>query len=302
MARVEIAISAFVVAVFAGGCAVDDAVDGPAPTDESEPALDDSLSPDSQSQQPSSPDEGPWPSANCAPYGSDVYTPYAGTGPFPIGPVARYAWRGPATSYPDGDEDFRGYEAALPSNVECGGTRGMRDYLEVTAGCLDAGGTAADPHGTIRGTSDGYYRSFALAFAASDPEHPVKWTDQGVEYRFYYGPGVGTIGNTGFKAFVRYRTEYDLYVASWRLDGVVQIQKKECGTYTVLQRDATYGAPSRGQWHTLRFEAVGKRLQLFLDGKLVMTQTDDTFSSGTAGLRIDSMDGAFIDDWRVYAP
>jgi hypothetical protein len=296
MTRVISAVSAFLVASALAACAVDDVTPTDDSDDDSQPQQTASSDDSSPTPSPSSHDDGPWPSANCAPYGNDVYTPYLGKGPFPIGTVAAYPWRGPGAMYPDGDEDFRGYTAA--TNVECGGTRDKRGYLEVTAGCLDA----SDAHGVIHGTSDGYYRSFALAFAPDDPDRAVKWTDLGVEYRFYYGPGVGVVGNTGFKAFVRYRTEYDLYVASWRLDGVVQIQKKACGEYTVLQRDPDYGAPARGQWHTIRFEAVGDRLQLFLDGKLAMTQTDKTFASGTAGIRIDSMDGALIDDWRVFAP
>ena len=228
----------------------------------------------------------------------NVYTPYVGSGPFPMGSVAAYPWRGPSSMYPDSVEDFRGY--SLPDNVECGGTRGKRNYLEVTAGCLDAVSANGQGSGKVGMTGDGYYRSFALAFAANDATHPVKWTNQGVEYKFFH-PG-GPVGNFGFKAFVRYRTEYDLYVASWRMDGVVQIQKKECGQYTVLQRNSHYGAPSPNAWHTINFQVVGNQMKLYLDGQLAMTQTDNTFVAGTAGIRIDSMEGALIDDWRVFQP
>ncbi|MBA3395044.1 MAG: hypothetical protein H0T89_20525 [Deltaproteobacteria bacterium] len=241
----------------------------------------------------------PPPTSNCPAYGSDVYTPYPGSGPFPTGKVSTYPWRGPTTAYPNGMEDFSGY-AALPLNVECGGTRTMRNYLDVTAGCLDAVPDAANAVGRVQGTSAGYFRTFALGYAPGETSHRVLWTDQGAEYRFFYA--TGATGNTGFKVFTRYRTEYDLYVASWRMDGVVQIQKKQCGEYTVLAKIATYGAPSPNAWHTIRFEAVGNRLELYLDNTLAITATDDTFSSGTAGIRIDSMNGALIDDWRVYAP
>jgi hypothetical protein len=101
---------------------------------------------------------------------------------------------------------------------------------------------------------------------------------------------------------VRYLTEYDLYVASWRKDGVVQIQKKQCGTYTILKRIATYGAPSPNVWHTMRFEIVGSEMRLYLDGTLAMTVTDSSIKHGTSGIRIDSADGAYLDDWRIYAP
>jgi hypothetical protein len=282
-------------------CAVDDGTADPAdPSGESsgmdgvpiDPSVDPSMDPGADA----------WPSPNCPPYGSDVYTPFLGAGPFPLGDVATYPWRGPSSTYPDGMEDFRGYGTSMPVNVECGGTRGARSYLEVTAGCLDAVADGASTRGQIHVTADGYYRSFALPFAASDHVHPVKWTDQGVEYRFYYTAQTGNEGNPGFKAFVRYRTEYDLYVGSWRMDGVVQIQKKQCGVYTILQRNGSYGAPTPNTWHTIRFQVTGNRIELYLDGKLAMTQIDNTFASGTAGIRIDSLDGALIDDWRVFAP
>jgi hypothetical protein len=269
--------------------------------DSSWPGITPTSDPMSSDPMSSDPNDA-WPSPNCPAYGSDVYTPFLGAGPFPVGDVATYPWRGPSASYPDGDEDFRGYGSQLPVSVECGGTRSTRSYLEVTAGCLDAVALGSYTRGQIHVTADGYYRSFALPFAATDGVHPVKWTDQAIEYRFFYTAQTGNAGNPGFKAFVRYRTEYDLYVGSWRMDGVIQIQKKQCGVYTILQRNASYGAPTPNAWHTIRFEAAGDRLRLFLDGALAMTQIDDTFASGTAGIRIDSLDGAYIDDWRVDAP
>ncbi len=82
----------------------------------------------------------------------------------------------------------------------------------------------------------------------------------------------------------------------------MQIQKKQCGQYTVLKRDNDYGAPSPNTWHTIRFEVVGNEQRLYLDGRHAMTTTDDSITHGTAGIRIDSAEGAYIDDWKVYAP
>src|ERR1044071_3630792 len=193
MTRVIGAVSAFFVAGVLAACAVDDVTPADDNDDDSQPQQTASTDDSSPSPSPSAPDDGPWPSASCAPYGSDVYTPYLGKGPFPMGTVAEYPWRGPGAMYPDGDEDFRGYGTS--TNVECGGTRGKRGYLEVTAGCLDA----SDAHRARHRPSDGSSRSFALAYAPGDTDRAVKWTDLGVEYRFYYGPGVGVVGNTGFK-------------------------------------------------------------------------------------------------------
>jgi hypothetical protein len=241
-------------------------------------------------------------SGSCPAYSASVYTPYTGTGAFPSGTVAQYPWRGTSSSYPDGNETFTAY-APLPETVECGSRKGDRKYLDVTAGCLSAVSTSSGARGQIELTSGGAYRSLAKGFKQGDSTHPVKWTDTGTEYRFYYSkPPIAEGVNPGFKAFLRYRTEYDLYVASWRADGVVQIQKKQCGTYTALEIDKHYGPPSKGAWHTIRFEAVGTKLSLWLDGKLAMTVNDATFSWGTAGIRIDSYDGAYIDNWKVYQP
>lgn len=250
--------------------------------------------------EPSSGPEGVLLSTGCSPYGSDVYTPFPGYGPVTTGTVSSFPWRGP-TTYPDSVEDFRMYGPSLPQQVECGGNKAARDHVDVTAGCLTAVSQGGDKRGQIQLTSDGYYRSFALPHdAASD--RPVAWGNQGVEYRFFYTGWTGTEGNPGFKAFVRYMTEYDLYVASWRRDGVVQIQKKHCGVYTTLKRDPTYGAPSLNTWHTIRFEVVGSELRLYLDGRLAMTTTDTSIKHGTAGIRIDSANGSLIDDWKTYAP
>ena len=239
-------------------------------------------------------------STGCAPYGSDVYTPFPDLGPVSVGTPATRPWRGPMT-YPDSLEDFRLYGPTLPEQVECGSGKGARDHLDVTAGCLRAVTADGGKAGQIQLTAAGYYRSFALPYDALNARR-VAWRDQGVEYRFRFPAWTGDTGNPGFKAFTRYLTEYDLYVASWRRDGVVQIQKKQCGTYTTLKRDPGYGAPAPNVWHTIRFEAVGSQLRLYLDGRLAMTATDSAIEHGTAGIRIDSADGALVDDWRTYGP
>jgi len=218
---------------------------------------------------------------------SDAYSPYMASGAYPTGPVASYPWRG---------EFFENY-GTLPNLVECASDKTRRPHLDVTAGCLDAV-LLSDRYrrGRIDATGDGAFRAIALG---DDPDHPVKWTDQAIEYRFWYAAPSGSGNVPGFKAFTRYRTEDDLYVGGWRTDGVAMIQKKQCGKYTVLALDDHAGAPSRNAWHRIRFEAHGDDLELWLDGARALTATSNTFSWGTAGLRVDSMDGAYLDDWRV---
>lgn len=249
-------------------------------------------SPVSADQQPST----------CPTYGPDTYSPYAARGKYPTGTVADLPWRGPASAYPDGDENFTNYGTAMPVMIECSDHKDAVPYLDVTDGCLGATAVGTYIRGQIHATPDNYFRTVALGYAPGEPDLPLKWTDQAVEYRFYYSAQVGTNGNPGFKAFARYRTEDDLYVASWRTDGYAQIQRKQCGAYTELVIDPSFGAPSPNAWHTIRFSAAGDTLSLELDGKLAVSTTDRAFSWGTAGIRIDAMDGAYVDDWKVEAP
>ena len=237
---------------------------------------------------------------SCAIDAPGVYTPYPGAASYRSGTVAAYPWRGrgpsPAAPYPSGAEAFEGYTP--PTAVECGNDKDRRSHLDVTAGCLRTAAVSSYRRGQVQATSDGYFRAVALGYASGDTR-PMKWTDQSIEYRFWYRERTGTAGNPGFKAFVRYRSENDLYVASWRFDGVVQIQKKVCGRYTALAVDKEFGAPSPGAWHRIRLDAIGDRLDLYLDGTLVMSVHDSALTWGTAGIRVDAADGAYLDDWKV---
>ena len=224
---------------------------------------------------------------------ADAFNPF--TGSSSTGRVSTYPWKGYSTTYPAGDEDMRGY--SLPTTIECSSGKSARSHLDVTAGCLKAVAVGSYSRGQIQSTSDGAFRVVALPFTGSE-SHPLKWTDMSNQYRFYYtgtsGPGV----DPGFKVFDRYRTEDDLYVASWRVDGIIQIKKKQCGVYKTLAQ-TTHAKPSTGAWHTVRFDAIGTQLDFYLDGTRVLSATDSTFSWGTAGIRTDAMTGAYLDDWTV---
>jgi hypothetical protein len=238
--------------------------------------------------------------SHCSAYPPGTYTPYSAPGTYPRGAVATLPWRGPDATYPNGDENFSAYSPG--ELVGCSDDKSLRTYLNVTDGCLYAQTAAGAMGGKVDATSEGYYRAVALGFLPNDYDHPARWTDQAVSYRFRYSAQTGNVGNPGFKAFARYRTEEDLYVGSWRTDGVVQIQRKQCGDYTPLVIDFNHAAPSPDVWHTIELDAVGTQLSLYLDGQLAVQATDRAFSSGTAGMRIDSMNGAAIAEWRVFAP
>ena len=233
--------------------------------------------------------------ATCA-ASSSTYTPYAGYSP--SGTVAEFPWQGHATSYPAGAEDFRGY--ALPATIECSSSKAKRSHLDVTAGCLNAVAVGSYSRAQITSTSGGAFRAIALGFD-DGATTPMKWTDQSIEYRFHYNGTSGAGVDPGFKAFARYRSENDLYVGSWRVDGYVQIKKKVCGAYTTLAQKKIAG-PSTGAWHRIRFDVKGTSIKLYLDGELTLSATDSTLSWGTAGIRTDAMTGAYLDDWRVQTP
>lgn len=189
-------------------------------------------------------------------------------------------------------ENFDSYR----TTIECDSTKSSLSHLDVTAGCL----TSALISNTYRRaevklTPAGAFRAVALPH---DKAELAKWTDQHNEFRVYVA---GTTDGVlpGVKAFARYRSEDDLYVASWRFDGVVQIQKKQCGVYKILAK-VELPPPTLRAWHRMRFDAVGETLSLYLDDKLVLTTKDTAFSWGTAGIRLDGVMGTYLDDWRVY--
>ncbi|HEY5925800.1 MAG TPA: hypothetical protein VIV11_29135 [Kofleriaceae bacterium] len=225
---------------------------------------------------------------------ADAYAPFDGVAST-SGSVAALPWRGYKTSYPNGRETFDSY--ADGATIECASTKPALSHIDVTAGCLTAAvlGGGAYHRAHVDATADGAFRAVALGYAAGEV---IKWTDQRTEYRFYYATASDGV-LPGFKTFVRYRSEDDLYVASWRLDGVVSIQKKHCGVYTQLATTHV-GAPSPRAWHRMRFDAIGPKLSLYLDDRLVLTASSPTFSWGTVGIRIDGVTGTYLDDWRVF--
>jgi len=266
--------------------------------------------PDDAADDGAEDDGGDDDATNPCPLGAPgVYSPFAEPGAYPSGSVDELPWSGASSTrdaivYPAGDEDFSGYGPTLPALVECSDDKGRLSHLDVTAGCLDAValGSSEYTRGLIQTNSDGYFRAVALGYRPGELDHPIKWTNQGVMYRFFHHGQTDSAGNPGFKAFLRYRSEDDLYVASWRLDGVVQIQRKLCGEYTVLAVNKDFGPPTEGVWHQIRFEAAGDELSLYLDDTLALSATSGSLSWGTAGIRVDSADGTHIDDWSIFEP
>jgi hypothetical protein len=93
----------------------------------------------------------------------------------------------------------------------------------------------------------------------------------------------------GIHIFNRYQTSDDLYVASWRFDGLCTFKKKIKGKYTTLDK-VTIGAPQLGSEHILSFEINGNLLSFFIDGQLILQTQDNDLQWGTSGLRSDYCD------------
>lgn len=230
------------------------------------------------------------------------------------GSVTTYPWRGSQDDYPDGTEGFEHY--AHGERIDCGdSSSSQRSYLNTTAGCLSA------QH--VTGTTTVYRRGWidsdifrVVADGWADFQR-VMWGDQRVRYRALVKAWTTPSNNQGLSVFSRYRTEDDLYVASYKRNGRVFIKRKLCGCYTTLAK--TQGVPMElDAWYELEFRVVtdpasglNKLTAIFtppadLGPAITLTAVDDTDASaalsyGTHGIRTDKL-RAYIDDWQLSAP
>ena len=104
----------------------------------------------------------------------------------------------------------------------------------------------------------------------------------------------------GMHLFQRYRTEYDLYVASLRFDGLATIKKKIAGSYTTLAQ-VKVPVPQLGEIYKLQFTARGTNLSFFVNGSRVLSADDTDLAWGTTGVRLDYTD-CYIESLRMTSP
>lgn len=187
-------------------------------------------------------------------------------------------------------EDFESYaDGAL---IETSSNKSLRSHLDVTSGSL-----YEKYVGSYRRGWTTIYNFRVLAVGLSGGKR-IRWTNMTASYRGYLWAWHPTASTTnGLHIFARYQTENDLYVASLRFDGLVTIKKKHCGNYTTLA-SKTYGKPVLKTWYTLQFSTIGTTLTFKIDGQVVLTAKDDTFSWGTTGIRTDYAD-VYFDDWKL---
>lgn len=201
-------------------------------------------------------------------------------------------------------ENFESYLNG--QTLECSNSKASIAHFDVTSGCL----SVKDAGSWRRGwTNNSSFRVVAIGQDASNRE--IKWTNQTVEYRGYIKNWhSGNIPNwSGLHAFARYRDSDNLYVASIRYDGKATIKRKWKGKYTTLVQtkiDNTSGdyldengKLMTGKWYRITFSVIGNELKLYLDGKLVLSTTNGTFSWGTMGIRTDKA-ATYIDNWKLF--
>lgn len=195
-----------------------------------------------------------------------------------------------ASSCPWAGENFEAY--ADGSLLECSTEPAQQAHFEVTSGCL-----FSKYAGTYRRGWTSTYNFRALSRLYVDGKK-VGWKTAAPSYRAHiYEWQEGAPEWAGLHVFARYQTENDLYVASYRKDGLVTIKKKLGGVYTTLAQK-TLGAPALRTWHTVKLSVSGDTLQFFVNGALHLTAHDTSLTWGTTGLRTDSMD-VYLDDWKL---
>ena len=195
-----------------------------------------------------------------------------------------------ASSCPWVGESFEAY--AEGSLVECSSEPAQQGHLEVTSGCL-----FSKYAGTYRRGWTSTYNFRALSRKYVDGKK-VGWKTAAPSYRAHIHEWqAGAPEWAGLHVFARYQTENDLYVASYRKDGLVTIKKKLGGIYTTLAQK-TLGAPAIRAWHTVKLSVSGDTLQFSVDGTLQLTAHDSSLTWGTTGLRTDYMD-VYLDDWKI---
>lgn len=188
-------------------------------------------------------------------------------------------------------EDFEGYG----HNDLVAGAASNHPSIDVTAGALYAKHLNGSQVWKRGFTDSSVFRMLGIG------EYnglPIRYQDGTASIRVYFDAvHSGSPHYTGAHIFMRYQTEYDLYVASLRLDGKVMIKKKVCGQYTTLaSADYSGGSVDVNTWYDLSFEAEGTDLTLSVNGQPELTVSDSDLSWGSTGVRLDYVD-VYVDDW-----
>lgn len=95
--------------------------------------------------------------------------------------------------------------------------------------------------------------------------------------------------NSGCGFVFREQSQENFYVAVFQMDGIVRILRNYNGTLsTVGASTERYPFDTPADGANLMLAAVGNRLMVFIDGLLMVTQVDSSFSSGELSMTIFS--------------
>jgi hypothetical protein len=213
------------------------------------------------------------------------------------------AYPGSNTDYPMMDvidyptafvgEDFESYS----NNSLIASSSSSHQYIDVTSGSLYAKHFQGSQVWKRGYTTTHNFRMLAVG---TYDGMPIRYRDGKATLKVYFDNIQSNPAHyAGAHIFMRYQTEYDLYVASLRHDGQVMIKKKHCGNYTTLAV-AYYsgGDVQTDTWYDIAFETRGTDLYFYVNGNLELTAVDGDLSWGSTGVRIDDSD-TYIDDWYL---
>jgi hypothetical protein len=199
--------------------------------------------------------------------------------------------KGTPSEHPYPKQDFTGY--APGELIAKSSAKDPEADLIVTSGTL----LCEDNGGVLDGfTTTHNFRM--LVNPLDSNKKPIGWTDYritalGTVMRWHSGKPAWA----GMHLFARYTTSDNLYVASYRSDGLITIKKKVNAQYTTLA-SADIGPPETDKEYVMAFEVEGTDLRYFIDGKLALTASDNDLSWGTSGVRFDYSD-TFVDYIKV---
>ena len=187
-------------------------------------------------------------------------------------------------------EDFESYG----HNDVVAASSGNVSHIDVTSGVLYAKHLNGSQVWKRGFTDSSVFRMLAVG---TFDGLPVRYQDGTASIRVYFNAiHANAPFYHGAHIFQRYQTEYDLYVASLRLDGKVAIKKKVCGQYTTLaQADFSGGSVNMGEWYDIDFEPMAQ-IQSLCRWKLRVIRNGYRFIRGTTGVRLDYAD-VYLDDW-----
>ena len=188
-------------------------------------------------------------------------------------------------------DDFESYS----NNSLIASASSSHQYIDVTSGTLYAKHLQGSQVWKRGYTTTHNFRMLAVGTYGG---LPIRYRDGKATIRVYFDNIQSSPAHyAGAHLFLRYQTEYDLYVASLRHDGQVMIKKKVCGQYSTLAvADYSGGEVLTDTWYNIEFEARGTDLYFYVNGNLELTASDQDLSWGSTGVRIDYTD-TYIDDW-----